>query len=109
MTEARIKQYMRMAIQAAEKARGKSSPNPFVGSVIVKNDTVLSQGWTLEYGSDHSEIQALKKAGKKARGATLFVTLEPCSHYGKTPPVPKPSLRQELKRSSLEFPTPILW
>ena len=86
MTEARIKQYMGMAIRAAEKARGKCSPNPFVGSVIVKNDTVLSQGWTLEYGSDHSEIQALKKAGKKARGATLFVTLEPCSHYGKTPP-----------------------
>jgi len=86
MTDAQIKHYMQLAIKVAENGRGKCSPNPFVGSVIVKNNQVISEGWTLEYGSDHSEIQALKKAGKRAKGATLFVTLEPCSHYGKTPP-----------------------
>ena len=89
MTDAQIKQYMQRAIKVAEKARGKCSPNPFVGSVIVKNNQVISEGCTLEYGSDHSEIQALKKAGKKAKDATLFVTLEPCSHYGKHRPVLK--------------------
>ena len=86
MTDAQIKHYMQLAIKVAENGRGKCSPNPFVGSVIVKNNQVISEGWTSEYGSDHSEIQALKKAGKRAKGATLFVTLEPCSHYGKTPP-----------------------
>ena len=97
MTDAQIKHYMQLAIKVAEKGRGKCSPNPFVGSVIVKNNQVISEGWTLEYGSDHSEIQALKKAGKRAKGATLFVTLEPCSHYGKTPPCTKAIIAAGIK------------
>ena len=97
MTDAQIKHYMQLAIKVAENGRGKCSPNPFVGSVIVKNNQVISEGWTLEYGSDHSEIQALKKAGKRAKGATLFVTLEPCSHYGKTPPCTKAIIAAGIK------------
>jgi len=89
MTKTDINKYFNIAIKAAEKARGKCSPNPFVGSVIVKNNKVIAIGWTLQYGGDHSEIQAIKKAGIAAKGATLFVTLEPCSHYGKTPPCAK--------------------
>lgn len=86
MIEAEITKYFNIAIRTAEKARGKCSPNPFVGSVIVKNGKIIATGWTLQYGSDHSEIQAIKKAGKEAKDAILFVTLEPCSHFGKTPP-----------------------
>jgi diaminohydroxyphosphoribosylaminopyrimidine deaminase/5-amino-6-(5-phosphoribosylamino)uracil reductase len=78
--------YMQLAMQEAEKARGKCSPNPFVGAVIVKNNHVFAKGHTMEYGGDHAEVQALKQAGAKAAGADMYVTLEPCSHYGKTPP-----------------------
>ena len=81
--------YMQMAVTTAEKARGKCSPNPFVGAVIVKDGTLISTGWTQAYGSDHAEVQAIKKAGAECRGAEIYVTLEPCSHYGKTPPCAK--------------------
>ena len=78
--------YMKLALKAAEKARGTCSPNPFVGAVIVKDNKVVGEGWTQEYGGPHAEIQALAKAGKQARGADMYVTLEPCAHHGKTPP-----------------------
>lgn len=78
--------FMTRAIAIAEKARGKCSPNPFVGAVIVKNGVVIGEGWTQAYGKDHAEIRALRKAGAEAKGAELYVTLEPCSHTGKTPP-----------------------
>lgn len=78
--------FMRKAIQCAEKARGTCSPNPFVGAVIVKEGKIISTGWTQHYGGDHAEIQALKKAGNEAKGAEIYVSLEPCAHYGKTPP-----------------------
>lgn len=77
---------MTRAIAIAEKGRGKCSPNPFVGAVIVKNGVIIGEGWTQSYGKDHAEIRALRKAGKEASGADIYVTLEPCSHYGKTPP-----------------------
>jgi len=77
---------MRRAMREAEKARGFCSPNPFVGAVIARGDKLVSVGHTQAYGSDHAEVQALKKAGKQARGADIYVTLEPCSHWGKTPP-----------------------
>ncbi len=78
--------YLKRAIQIAENARGKSSPNPFVGCVIVKDGLIVGEGFTQPWGQDHAEVQALKKAGNLAKGADLYVTLEPCSHYGKTPP-----------------------
>ncbi len=110
MDTATIQQYMRLAIQTAEKARGKCSPNPFVGAVIVKHDNIVSKGWTQSYGSDHAEIQALKKAGKDARNADLFVTLEPCSHYGKTPPCALAIINSGIKRVfiGIEDPNPLV-
>ena len=90
--------YMKKAFQLAEKARGTCSPNPFVGAVIVKNGKVISEGWTQPYGGDHAEIQALKKARKSARDADLYVTLEPCVHYGKTPPCTDAIIKAGIKR-----------
>jgi diaminohydroxyphosphoribosylaminopyrimidine deaminase/5-amino-6-(5-phosphoribosylamino)uracil reductase len=78
--------YMAQALSLARLALGQVSPNPAVGAVVVKEGVVLGQGYTQPPGSDHAEIVALKQAGEKARGGTLYVTLEPCCHYGRTPP-----------------------
>lgn len=81
--------YMAQAISLARLALGQTSPNPAVGAVIVNNGVIVGQGYTQPPGSSHAEVVALKMAGEKARGATLFVTLEPCNHYGRTPPCTK--------------------
>jgi len=78
--------YMPHAISLARLALGNVSPNPAVGAVIVKDGMVFGQGFTQIPGGNHAEIVALKEAGERARGATLYVTLEPCSHQGRTPP-----------------------
>ena len=78
--------YMSLALSLAKLALGQVSPNPAVGAVIVKDDVIVGQGYTRPPGSDHAEIVALKQAGEEARGATLYVTLEPCCHFGRTPP-----------------------
>lgn len=80
------KYYLKLAIHAAERSRGKCSPNPFVGAVIVKDGKIVGEGNTQPYGYDHAEMVAIKQAKDKCRGATLYVSLEPCCHYGKTPP-----------------------
>jgi len=77
---------MRMALDLAVKGKGSTSPNPMVGAVIVKGTKVIATGWHKRCGTDHAEIVALKKAGSRARGAKLYVTLEPCFHFGRTPP-----------------------
>jgi diaminohydroxyphosphoribosylaminopyrimidine deaminase/5-amino-6-(5-phosphoribosylamino)uracil reductase len=77
---------MESALALAKLALGQVSPNPAVGAVIVKNNTVVGQGYTQPPGSWHAEIAAIKQAGEKARGAALYVTLEPCCHHGRTPP-----------------------
>lgn len=77
---------MQLALDIAVKGKGKTSPNPMVGAVIVKGNRVITAGWHKRCGTDHAEIVALKKAGARARGAKLYVTLEPCFHYGRTPP-----------------------
>ncbi len=97
-TKAEQTKYMKKALRLAEKARGTCSPNPFVGAVIVKNNKIIAEGWTQVYGSDHAEIQALKKAGKSARGADMYVTLEPCAHHGKTPPCAEAIINAGIKR-----------
>jgi diaminohydroxyphosphoribosylaminopyrimidine deaminase/5-amino-6-(5-phosphoribosylamino)uracil reductase len=79
-------EYMEQALSLAKLALGQASPNPAVGAVVVNNDTVVGQGYTQPAGSHHAEIMALQQAGGKARGGTLYVTLEPCCHYGRTPP-----------------------
>lgn len=79
--------YMRMALRLAEKAQGRTSPNPMVGAIVLKGGMVISRGFHRKAGEAHAEAIALKKAGAAAKGATLYVTLEPCSHSGKrTPP-----------------------
>lgn len=78
--------YMAQALSMAGLALGKVSPNPAVGAVIVRDGRVVAQGCTQPPGSDHAEIVALKQAGEAARGGVMYVTLEPCCHYGRTPP-----------------------
>ena len=78
--------YMEQALSLAKLALGQASPNPAVGAVVVKSDTVVGQGYTQPPGLWHAEIVALKQAGEKARGGAMYVTLEPCCHYGRTPP-----------------------
>jgi len=80
------KAYMRLAIKLAEKGKGCVSPNPLVGAIIVKRGSIAGQGFHKKCGQEHAEIIAIRNAGKKAIGSTLYVTLEPCSHWGKTPP-----------------------
>ena len=78
--------WMKRALALAEKARGKTSPNPLVGAFVVRNGKAVGRGFHPFFGGLHAEIVALEKAGQRARGATLYVTLEPCSSWGKTPP-----------------------
>jgi len=78
--------YMEQALSLAKLALGQASPNPAVGAVVVKKGVVVGQGYTQPPGSHHAEVLALKQAGKEARGGVMYVTLEPCCHYGRTPP-----------------------
>lgn len=78
--------YMQLALKLARKEKGYVSPNPLVGAVIVKNGRIIGQGYHKQYGGPHAEINAIKNASEDLAGATLYVTLEPCCHTGKTPP-----------------------
>ncbi len=80
---------MQLAFSLAEKAAGKTSPNPAVGAVLVKNGQIIAKGYTHPAGEQHAEVDALLKAGAAAKGSTMYVTLEPCAHYGRTPPCTK--------------------
>jgi diaminohydroxyphosphoribosylaminopyrimidine deaminase / 5-amino-6-(5-phosphoribosylamino)uracil reductase len=86
MFDADDRRYMRKALSLAEKGIGRSSPNPSVGCVVVRNGEIVGRGWHEYALLDHAEIAALRDAGPLARRATVYVTLEPCSHYGRTPP-----------------------
>src|SRR5690606_27378899 len=74
------------ALQLAERGLNTTSPNPRVGCVLVRDDQDVGEGWHQHAGEPHAEVHALRAAGKAARGATAYVTLEPCSHQGRTPP-----------------------
>jgi diaminohydroxyphosphoribosylaminopyrimidine deaminase / 5-amino-6-(5-phosphoribosylamino)uracil reductase len=78
--------WMRRALELAERGRGYVEPNPLVGAVVVRDGQMVGEGWHERYGQAHAEVNALAAAGEAARGATLYVTLEPCCHHGKTPP-----------------------
>lgn len=78
--------WMRRALLLAERGRGAVEPNPLVGAVLVRDGAVVGEGWHQRYGDAHAEVNAIRDAGSRASGATLYVTLEPCSHFGKTPP-----------------------
>src|SRR5688500_12403887 len=78
---------MRRALFVAERGRGRTSPNPIVGAVVVSSDGIgVGQGAHLKAGEPHAEVHALREAGLRAEGATLYCTLEPCAHAGRTPP-----------------------
>ena len=78
--------FMRRALALAERGWGQTAPNPMVGAVVVRDGDVVGEGWHARYGDAHAEVEALRAAGERARGATIYVTLEPCNHHGKTPP-----------------------
>jgi diaminohydroxyphosphoribosylaminopyrimidine deaminase/5-amino-6-(5-phosphoribosylamino)uracil reductase len=100
--------FMALALALGRRGLGNTWPNPAVGAVVVKDGIILGRGWTQPGGRPHAETQALKRAGKAARGATLYVTLEPCSHEGKTPPCADAIIRAGISRvvSALEDPNP---
>ena len=79
-------QHLELALELAERGRGTTHPNPVVGAVVVSGDEVVGEGWHERKGEPHAEVNALRAAGTRARGATVYVTLEPCAHHGKTPP-----------------------
>lgn len=78
--------YMARAMKLAQRGRFTTHPNPNVGCVIVKDGEIVGEGFHYRAGEPHAEVHALRMAGEKARGATAYVTLEPCSHHGRTPP-----------------------
>ena len=79
-------EYMEHALGLAVKAQGRTSPNPMVGAVLVKDGYIVGEGFTRPAGGPHAEIVALAEAGVSAQGSTLYVTLEPCAHHGRTAP-----------------------
>jgi diaminohydroxyphosphoribosylaminopyrimidine deaminase/5-amino-6-(5-phosphoribosylamino)uracil reductase len=92
------REWMRQALDLAERGRGYVEPNPLVGAVVVRDNRVVGEGWHRRYGEAHAEVNALDQAGVLARGATLYVTLEPCCHHGKTPPCTGAVLRAGVRR-----------
>ncbi len=91
-------QWMRRALALAERGRGSVEPNPLVGAVVVRDGQLVGEGWHERYGQAHAEVNALTAASEAARGATLYVTLEPCCHHGKTPPCTEAILRAGVGR-----------
>lgn len=101
---------MRRALELAERGRGLTSPNPLVGAIVVRGGRVVGEGAHLRAGGAHAEIEALDAAGDAARGATLYVTLEPCAHYGRTPPCAPAVARAGVARvvAALRDPNPLV-
>ena len=92
------KKYMERAIELAQKGKGWTSPNPMVGAVIVKNGIIIGEGYHEKYGELHAERNAIASLKESAEGAELYVTLEPCCHYGKTPPCTEAIIEQGIKK-----------
>ncbi len=102
--------WMRRALRLAEKGRGRTSPNPMVGAILVKKDEVVGEGYHAKAGEAHAEIIALQRAKEDAKGATLYINLEPCTHYGKTPPCAPQVIKAGVKRVviGMEDPNPLV-
>ena len=100
--------FMALALALGRRGLGNTWPNPAVGAVVVKDGVILGRGWTQPGGRPHAETEALKQAGRAARGATLYATLEPCSHHGKTPPCTDAIIRAGIARviSAMDDPNP---
>jgi diaminohydroxyphosphoribosylaminopyrimidine deaminase/5-amino-6-(5-phosphoribosylamino)uracil reductase len=102
------RRFMQLALTLGRRGLGRTWPNPAVGAVVVKGGVVAGRGWTQPGGRPHAEPEALKRAGDAARGATLYVTLEPCSHFGKSPPCADAIIAAGISRvvASIEDPNP---
>lgn len=98
--------FMRMALALAKKGQGYTSPNPMVGAVIVKDSKVIGSGYHQSFGRAHAEVNAIEDAGAKAKGATLYVNLEPCNHTGKTPPCSLKILKAGIQRVVMAMEDP---
>jgi len=98
ITDAKDRHFMRKALRLAARGVGQASPNPTVGCVVVREGKIVGQGWHRYAHKDHAEIEALRQAGVLARGATAYVTLEPCSHHGRTPPCAEALIQAGLRR-----------
>ncbi len=97
MTEEHHAAYMRRALDLAARGHGLTSPNPVVGCVVVKNGAIIGEGWHMGPGRDHAEVAALKAAGQSAKDASVYVTLEPCNHFGRTPPCSQALIQNGVK------------
>lgn len=100
---------MRRALALAERGAGQVAPNPKVGAVLVRDGVLVGEGWHAEYGAPHAEAMALRQAGEAARGATAYVSLEPCNHHGKTPPCTEALLASGVSRvvCAVRDPNPV--
>jgi len=97
--------YMRLALELAAKAKEKTYPNPMVGAVIVKGGRIIGRGYHRKAGADHAEVAAIKDAGS-CRGAEMYVTLEPCDHYGRTPPCTASIIKSGIKKVNIAMKDP---
>jgi len=102
------RRFMQLALTLGRRGLGRTWPNPAVGAVVVKDGVIVGRGWTQAGGRPHAEPEALKRAGAAARGATLYVTLEPCSHFGKSPPCADAIIAAGVSRvvAAIEDPNP---
>jgi diaminohydroxyphosphoribosylaminopyrimidine deaminase/5-amino-6-(5-phosphoribosylamino)uracil reductase len=102
------RRFMQLALTLGRRGQGRTWPNPAVGAVVVKDGVIIGRGWTQPGGRPHAEREALKRAGDAARGATLYATLEPCSHFGKSPPCADAIIEAGITRvvSAIEDPNP---
>ena len=102
--------FMRRAIRLAGKAKGKTYPNPMVGAIVVKTGKAVGEGYHKKSGLPHAEILALRKARGKTKGASLYVSLEPCAHYGKTPPCVNQIIKSGIKKvyAAMKDPNPLV-
>jgi diaminohydroxyphosphoribosylaminopyrimidine deaminase/5-amino-6-(5-phosphoribosylamino)uracil reductase len=107
-SKAADQRFMQLALTLGRRGQGRTWPNPAVGTVVVKDGVIIGRGWTQPGGRPHAELEALKRAGEAARGATLYVTLEPCSHIGKSPPCADAIIAAGIARvvSAIEDPNP---
>ncbi|MCM8768430.1 MAG: bifunctional diaminohydroxyphosphoribosylaminopyrimidine deaminase/5-amino-6-(5-phosphoribosylamino)uracil reductase RibD [Candidatus Omnitrophica bacterium] len=98
------------ALKLAKRGKGLVSPNPMVGALVVRGSQIVGRGWHRAYGLPHAEIEALRQAGSRAKGSTLYVTLEPCCHYGKTPPCVKAIVAAGIKEvvCCIKDPNPLV-
>src|ERR1700692_3965928 len=102
------RRFMQLALTLGRRGQGRTWPNPAVGAVVVKDGVIVGRGWTQPGGRPHAEPEALQRAGEAARGATLYVTLEPCSHIGQSPPCTEAIIAAGIARvvSAIEDPNP---